>query len=97
MGNIIVCNVSKGRWVRVYRLNGDNNWERMPGSFVSTRTDNKVKIDGLPIDTTCYKDAAIYRIELVENDVVLKSIGDPRKGEGEFWVYAGDNEWCPQN
>lgn len=95
VGNLIVCNVSQGRWVRVYRLNGDNQWERMPGSFVSLDPSQRVKIDGLPIDTTRYAKGALYRIELVENNVVLKSTGDPRIGEGEFWIYPGDNEWCP--
>ena len=106
VGNLIAC-IPQGGWVRLYRLkdrsaslaalreqaaNGEEVWERIPGSFTAS------KIDGLPVDPTRFAGKGEpYRIELVVNDSVQQSMGNFLAGESEFRIDSStDNHapWC---
>jgi hypothetical protein len=102
-GDLIVCippNPPNNAFIRLYRLNIDMHWERIPGSLTSHSPDGRLKVDGLPVDQSSFGAAGHpYRIELVNDGTIVKSIGNFQSGEPEFRIYPGTDNivtWdCP--
>lgn len=99
VGNIVSCILRYDKYqmyVRLYRLDGNNQWERVPGHFITYRDDGYLKIDGLNVNTTRFGGRGEpYKIEAVREGSVILSIGDVLVGETAFRVFPFEDNRTP--
>lgn len=98
VGNIITCsppNPPNNASVRIYRLE-DGEWVRIArrgiGSLSST---GFIKIDGIPIDPEYNNDGHPYWVEIWFDGVITESIGNTSRGEVEWRVFPGIDNFTP--
>ncbi len=99
-GNLITCvppNPPNYAWIRVYRRDGDGKWYRaIPRGVGSVHSSGFLKIDGLPVDIVKYGGAGEPdRIEQWIEGKVARSVGNIDRGEGEFRLRAGVDNYTP--
>ncbi len=100
VGNLVTCappNPPYWAWVRIYRLEADGSWtpvvRRGVGAIDPT---GRLKIDGLPVDLARYGDKGHpYWIELWIDGKVAKSVGNFQRGEPEFRIRPGVDNYTP--
>jgi hypothetical protein len=88
VGNLITCvppQPDHYAWIKLYRLDGNNQWVAVSRGIGSINPTGYLKIDGLPVDTDRFGNAGEpYKIEQWIDGRVTRSTGDFLKGEPEF-------------
>lgn len=100
-GNLVTCvppNPPNYAWIRVYRKDpGSGEWYRaIPRGVGSIHASGYLKIDGLPVDLVRYGGAGEpYWIEQWIDGKVARSVGNTSRGEAEFRIRAGADNFTP--
>ncbi len=99
IGNIITCAPPQPEnyaWIKLYRLDGNNNWQSLGRGIGSIQPSGFLKIDGLPVDQNRFGGSGEpYRVELWVNGSVQLSTGNFQVGEPEFRVRAFVDNYTP--
>lgn len=99
VGNLITCappNPPTYAWIKLYRLNGDNQWHSVGKGIGAIHPTGYLKIDGLPVDESNFGGhGEPYRVELWVNDQLLKSTGNFQTGEPEFRILPEQDNYTP--
>ena len=103
VGNLVTCappNPPHNAWIWLYRLDGNEHWQRISKGIGAIDPSGRLKIDGLPVDVDRFGTRGEpYRIELVIDGRVVESTGNFQAGEPEFRLFPDrDNatSWpCP--
>ncbi len=99
IGNIITCAPPQPEnyaWIKLYRLDGNNNWYSIGRGIGSIEPSGFLKIDGLPVDQNRFGGAGEpYRVEMWVNGNVTLSTGNFQAGEPEFRVRAFADNYTP--
>ena len=92
VGNIITCvppQPPNYAWIKLYRLNGANQWVTLGRGIGSINPTGFLKIDGLPVDVARFGGAGEpYKVEQWVDSRIVQSTGDFQRGEAEFRVRA---------
>jgi len=83
IGNLETC-VPSGGWIRLYRLEmiitekgNYQEWKRIDGKGISSSSaDGHIKVDGLETNIFYGDKGEPYKIEVVKDNVVIRTIGD---------------------
>ena len=88
IGNLITCVPPQPKnyaWIKLYRLDGNNQWYSMGRGIGSVSANGYLKIDGLPVDVGRFGNRGEpYRIEQWVESRVVRSTGNFQTGEAEF-------------
>ncbi|GIK72049.1 MAG: hypothetical protein BroJett021_10370 [Chloroflexota bacterium] len=99
VGNIITCVPPQPQnyaWIRLYRLDGNNQWYPISRGIGSINPTGFLKIDGLPVDLNRFGGAGEpYKVEQWIDGRVTRSTGDFQRGEPEFRVRAFADNYTP--
>lgn len=99
VGNIITCvpPYPSYSWIKVYRLAADGSWVDMePRGYASIEPTGFLKIGGMPVDYARYGEAGHpYWVEQWIDGSLARSIGNTERGEPEFRVRAGQENYTP--
>ena len=99
VGNIVTCvppQPDNNAWIKLYRLDGNNNWNSISRGIGSVSASGFLKIDGLPVDTNRFGDRGEpYKVEMWVEGRVVTSTGDFQRGEPEFRVRAFADNYTP--
>ena len=103
VGNLVTCappNPPHNAWIWLYRLDGNEHWQRISKGIGAIDPSGRLKIDGLPVDVDRFGTRGEpYRIELVIDGRVVESTGNFQAGEPEFRLFPDRNNatsWpCP--
>lgn len=92
IGNIVTCvppQPPNYAWIKLYRLNGANQWVTLGRGIGSINPTGFLKIDGLPVDVARFGGAGEpYKVEQWVDSRIVQSTGDFQRGEAEFRVRA---------
>jgi len=92
IGNIITCVPPQPRnyaWIKLYRLDGNNQWYSLGPGIGSINASGFLKIDGLPVDENRFGGAGEpYKVEQWMDGKIARSTGDFQRGEPIFRVRA---------
>ncbi len=92
VGNIITCVPPQPQnyaWIKLYRLDGNNQWYSLGPGIGSINASGFLKIDGLPVDENRFGGVGEpYRVEQWIDGKVARSTGDFQRGEPIFRVRA---------
>lgn len=99
-GNLVTCvppNPPNYAWIRVYRKDGNGTWYRaIPRGVGSIHPTGYLKIDGLAVDIAKFGGAGEpYWIEQWIDGKVARSVGNTSRGEPEFRIRAGVDNYTP--
>lgn len=99
VGNIVTCvpPYPSYSWIKVYRLEPDGTWVDMdPHGYASIEPTGFLMIGGLPVEYSCYGEAGHpYRVEQWIDGKLVRSVGGIDRGEPEFRVRAGQDNYTP--
>lgn len=99
VGNIITCVPPQPQnyaWIKLYRLNGNNQWYSIGRGIGSINPTGFLKIDGLPVDVNRFGGAGEpYKVEQWVDNQIVRSTGDFYRGEPEFRVRAFADNYTP--
>lgn len=99
VGNIVTCvppQPDNYAWIKLYRLDGNNNWVSIGRGIGTVNPSGFLKIDGLPVDTDRFGDRGEpYKVEMWVNSRVVTSTGNFQRGEPEFRVRAFADNFTP--
>jgi len=99
VGNIITCVPPQPQnyaWIKLYRLNGNNQWYSLGSGIGSINATGFLKIDGLPVDVNRFGGAGEpYKVEQWIDGRVTRSTGDFQRGEPEFRVHSFADNYTP--
>lgn len=99
VGNLITCAPPQPEnyaWIKLYRLDGNNNWYSIGRGIGSIESSGFLKIDGLPVDQNRFgAEGEPYRVEMWEDGKVTLSTGNFQAGEPEFRVRAFVDNYTP--
>jgi hypothetical protein len=99
VGNLITCvppNPPNYAWIRVYRRDGNGNWYRsIPRGVGSIHASGYLKLDGLPVDAKYGGAGEPYWIEQWIDGKVARSVGNTDRGEPEFRIRPGADNYTP--
>ena len=99
VGNIVTCvppQPDNYAWIKLYRLDGNNNWVSIGRGIGTVNPSGFLKLDGLPVDTNRFGDRGEpYKVEMWVNSRVATSTGDFQRGEPEFRVRAFVDNYTP--
>jgi hypothetical protein len=99
VGNIVTCVPPQPQnyaWIKLYRLNGANQWVAISRGIGSINPTGFLKIDGLPVDVNRFGGAGEpYKVEQWVDSRVVRSTGDFQRGEPEFRVRAFADNYTP--
>ncbi|MCZ7575293.1 MAG: PA14 domain-containing protein [Ardenticatenaceae bacterium] len=99
VGNIVTCvpPYPSYSWIKVYKLEADGAWVDMdPHGYASIEPTGFLKIGGLPVDYARYGEAGHpYRVEQWIDGKLVRSVGGIDRGEPEFRVRAGQENYTP--
>ena len=92
IGNIITCVPPQPQnyaWIKLYRLDGNNQWYSLGRGIGSVSASGFLKIDGLPVDENRFGGAGEpYKVEQWIDGKVARATGDFQRGEPIFRVRA---------
>ena len=92
IGNIVTCVPPQPQnyaWIKLYRLDGNNQWYSLGRGIGSVSASGFLKIDGLPVDENRFGGAGEpYKVEQWIDGQVARSTGDFQRGEPIFRVRA---------
>lgn len=99
VGNIVTCVPPQPQnyaWIKLYRLDGSNQWYSLGRGIGSINPTGFLKIDGLPVDVNRFGGAGEpYKVEQWIDGRVTRSTGDFQRGEPEFRVRAFADNYTP--
>lgn len=99
VGNIITCVPPQPQnyaWIKLYRLNGSNQWVSIGRGIGSIHPTGYLKIDGLPVDVGRFgEQGEPYKVEMWVNGRVALSTGDFFGSESEFRVRPHVDNYTP--
>jgi hypothetical protein len=99
VGNIVTCVPPQPQnyaWIKLYRLNGANQWYSISRGIGSINPSGFLKIDGLPVDVNRFGGGGEpYKVEQWIDGRVALSTGDFQRGEPEFRVRAFADNYTP--
>lgn len=88
IGNLVTCvppQPDNYAWIKLYRLNGNNQWYSIGRGIGAIEPSGFLKIDGLPVDVGRFgAQGEPYKLELWWNGKVVRSTGDFLNGQPEF-------------
>ncbi len=95
-GNVITCVRPVNSWIKIYRWDGSQWVDVNPRGWGAISPSGYLKIDGLSVDVARYGGRGHpYRVELWANGVLIRSVGNTARGEPEFRVRAGADNYTP--
>lgn len=99
VGNLITCVPPQPKnyaWIKLYRLNGNNNWYSIARGIGSINPTGFLKIDGLPVDINRFGGAGEpYKVEQWVDGRVVQSTGDFLRGQPEFRIRPYADNYTP--
>jgi len=92
VGNLHTCMRPQKSWIKVYRLGLNDQWQDMNANgYGLVNADGTLTIWGVPIDAVFGWDGQPYKVELWEDNQVVRTEGDIMAGQPELRIMPGTN------
>lgn len=99
IGNLITCvppQPDNYAWIKLYRLDGQNQWQSTGSGIGSIHANGFLKIDGLPINLQRFGSGGEpYRVEQWIDGRVTRTVGDIYAGQPEFRLRPAQDNYTP--